>query len=350
MVQRVGPTSATIVVETDRPARVDVAWTGDPAGGERHAAAVTGDGRRHLAELAGLPPAARVAYEVSVDGAKVVAASFATAPRAGDIVRLAVYGDVRGGHATHAALVGHLVDDAPDAVLFTGDLVLRGTDEGDWQRFFAIAQPLLATTPYYPVLGNHDVGAAGDRQRRFADRFALPPAPPGRPAGAAYYSVDVGEVHVVALDSNAYDVAAQRAWLEQDLAAADGARAVIAITHDGPFSRGTHGGNPLAARDYVPVLARHHVAVLFSGHDHLYQRGVAGGLPYVVSGGGGAPLYPVRCGVRRRPRCHDDDGMIAFASAHHDVLVTVYPTGLELCPRLADGSPLEPCVHLPLRP
>jgi 3',5'-cyclic AMP phosphodiesterase CpdA len=266
------------------------------------------------------------------------------------VIRLAVYGDVRGGHDVHAAIVGHLCADAPDAVLFTGDLVLRGHDEGDWQRFFAIARPLLATTPYYPAQGNHDVGAGGDRDRRFEDRFVLPPGPPDRPAGAAWYSVDIGDVHLVALDSNAYDAPAQRAWLEADLAAAAGARAVVAITHDGPYSRGTHGGNPAAARAYAPVLARHRVAVVFSGHDHLYQRGEVGGLPYVVSGGGGASLYPVRCGVGRRPRCRVDDGMIAIASEHHYVLLTVYPTGLELCPRRADGTPVEPCVRLPPRP
>ena len=345
MVQRVGPTTATVVVETDHPARVAVRW-GDAG---QHEAAVTGDGRRHEAALTGLPLDQRVRYRVDVDGAAAAEASFATAPGPGEVVRVAVYGDVRGGHDVHAALVARMAADAPDLVLFTGDLVLRGTDEADWQRFFSIAAPLLATTPYYPAQGNHDVGAGGDRARRLVDRFALPPGPPDRPAGAAWYSFDAGDVHVVALDSNAYDHEAQRAWLEADLAAADGARAILAVTHDGPFSRGTHGGNDLALRAYVPILVRHRVSVVFSGHDHLYQRGVARGLPYVVAGGGGAPLYPVRCGVPRRPRCRVDDGLEHAEAAHHYVLVTVHPGGLELCPRRVDGSPLEPCVTLPAR-
>lgn len=351
MVQRVGPTAATIVVETDRPATVAVTWSpaaGPPSSLDR-AAAVTGDGRHHVAELTDLPVDATVHYRVTVEGVVAAEAAFATAPRPGEVVRLAIYGDVRGGHAVHAALIAQMQAEAPDAVLSTGDLVLRGTDEGDWQRFFAIAGPLLATTPYYPALGNHDVGAGGDRGRRFGDRFALPPGPADRPVGAAWYSFDVGDVHVVALDSNAYDHPAQRAWLEADLAAHADARTVIAIAHDGPFSRGTHGGNPTAARDLVPILVRHRVAVLFSGHDHLYQRGVADGLPYVVTGGGGAPLYPQRCGARHRPRCRIDDGALAVASQHHYVLLTIYPAGLELCPRRVDGTPLEPCVGLRTR-
>ena len=49
------------------------------------------------------------------------------------------------------------------------------------------------------------------------------------------------------------------------------------------------------ARDYAPLLAAAHVDVLFSGHDHIYERGMGttpeGKLTYVVTGGGGAPLY-----------------------------------------------------------
>ena len=45
------------------------------------------------------------------------------------------------------------------------------------------------------------------------------------------------------------------------------------------------------------------VSFVFSGHDHLYQRGEVDGLKYVVSGGGGAPLYSVRCGAKGKPRC-----------------------------------------------
>ena len=61
-------------------------------------------------------------------------------------------------------------------------------------------------------------------------------------------------------------------------------------------------------RDYAPLLAAGHVDVLFCGHDHIYERGVGstptGKLTYVVTGGGGAPLYNPRCQAaasHRRP-------------------------------------------------
>jgi hypothetical protein len=41
-----------------------------------------------------------------------------------------------------------------------------------------------------------------------------------------------------------------------------------------------------------PLLARYRVALVLSGHDHLYQRFAAvDGVHYVVAGGGGKSIY-----------------------------------------------------------
>jgi 3',5'-cyclic AMP phosphodiesterase CpdA len=273
-------------------------------------------------------------------------------PRPGAPIRIGVYGDVRGGHATHARLVGHMLREGLDAVAVTGDMVLHGSDEADWQRFFAVTRELLAQVPYWPAVGNHDLGWNGaDHARSAGEVFALPPGPPGRPPGAYWYSRDIADVHLVFLDSNAYDRAEQEAWLDADLAAARArrVRAILAFTHDGPFARGYHGGNAVARARYVPILAKHRADLLFAGHDHLYQRGEHAGVRYVVTGGGGAPLYALRCGVPGRPRCARADGMRAIAREHHSAVLTV-ARDLELCVRRADGTLIEKCVRYPLAP
>ncbi|MEZ4367934.1 MAG: metallophosphoesterase [Kofleriaceae bacterium] len=346
LVAEVGRDHATIVVETDVPTEARVRYGATEAlGAER---TVEGRARRHQLALAGLPIGQPLYYQVVVDGVAGTVHRVALAPAPGEVVRIALYGDVRGGHDTHARLVEAIRAEAPDLVLATGDLVLRGSDLGDWQRFFSIAGPLLAEVPYHSALGNHDLGRAGDDGRRAEAWFARPPPPPGRPDGAGWFSVDVADVHVALLDSNAYGEPAQRAWLDADLAAARarGAQVLLAVTHDGPYSRGTHRGNRVAARDYAPILARHRVALLASGHDHLYQRGRVRGLDYVVTGGGGAPLYKVSCGVPGRRPCAADDGLRHVESAHHYVMLTVFPDHLELCPRRPDQSLLEPCTRL----
>jgi hypothetical protein len=345
LVQRVTQTSATLVFETDLPTRAELRYgrTGDQLRARAGTTALPST--RHVVQLSGLTPGSRVFYRVVLEGVPLPVRSFATAPRAGEPLRFAVFGDVRSGHEVHGRIVRALVDEAPDFVLSTGDAVYAGHDEGDWQRFFAVAEELLALVPLYPVCGNHDLGASPAGLRTFEDIFALWPGPARRPARGAWYAFDVADLHFVMLDSNRYGDPEQLAWLEEDLASVRGkARAVFVATHHGPWSRGPHGGHPEALAWYVPVLEKAQVAALFSGHDHLYQRGRVGNLRYVVSGGGGAPLYPVRCGVRGRPACGEEDGAEATHSEYHYLLVEVYRDHARLCPKRPDGTPLEACV------
>ena len=352
VVQQVGETSAALVFETDLPAQAVVEYGPTAARGRVARSAGGGLAVRHVVRLDDLPAGQPVHYRVIAGSEVSDDLVFHTAPAAGDVLRFVVYGDVRGGHQTHGALVEAILGEAPDLVLVTGDLVLRGSDEGDWQRFFAVTQGLLARVPYYPAAGNHDTGRSGDEGRRMNEIFLLWPPPADRPEWGHWYSFDVAGVHFVMLDSNAYEHDEQLAWLERDLAAARqrGVRAIFASAHDGPYSRGPHGGSAYAAEHYAPVLARHGVVLMFTGHDHLYQRGEVDGLAYMVSGGGGAPLYRVRCGVRGRRACARADGMAHVTSEHHYIIVTVYPGQVQACPKRADGSPLEPCTTYRLAP
>ena len=44
----------------------------------------------------------------------------------------------------------------------------------------------------------------------------------------------------------------------------------------------------------IPMFERYHVTAGFFGHDHNYQHYLKGGVHYVTTGGGGAPLYDVK--------------------------------------------------------
>jgi hypothetical protein len=351
IVQWLGPTAAAVAFDTDLPSRAAVEY-GVAGSKERMTSAPSASGAlavRHRVELRDLPAASSIRYRVVAGGDASADLSFRTAPATGDPVRFAVYGDMRGGHRTHGRIVEALLDEAPDFVLVTGDLVLRGTDEGGWQKFFEVAGGLLARIPYYPAAGNHDLGRAGEEERRMNEIFALPETRE-RPEWGHWYSFDVAGVHLVMLDSNAYEHEAQLEWLEADLAAARkaGARAIFAAVHDGPYSRGSHGGNPLARERYAPILSKHQVLLLFAGHDHIYQRGEAGGLRYIVSGGGGAPLYSIKCGTRGRSRCQIDDGADLAVSEHHYIVITVQRDYAQVCPKRPDRTPLEKCVRYKL--
>jgi len=168
-------------------------------------------------------------------------------------------------------------------------------------------------------------------------------------------------VHFIILSTNDMRDPAQRTWLVDDLARArrHHARAIFAFCHEGPWAHSLHGGASEMVRGYAPLLAAAHVDVLFSGHDHIYERGTGttpeGKLTYVVTGGGGAPLYNPRCKAASGPPPGDVPGPLppcppsvsVLTKAYHYIIVEVATDGIDLCPRRPDGTALEPCVHLP---
>jgi hypothetical protein len=339
IVTDIATTSATISVETDPNLDAVLEWG---TGGTLQHRVVSPPGRIHRFTIESLPARAAISYRVRAGAAQSALYAFTTAPKPGDVVRVGIYGDVRGGHDTHRRLVNAMLGEGLDIVAVTGDMVARGSDRADWQMFFAITREMLATLRYVPAIGNHDLGW----RNTDPDVFALPAGPAGRPDHAYWYSIDLADIHLVFLDSNAYDRKEQELWLETDLAAARarGVRGIIVLTHDGPYSRGLHRGNQVARERYVPILTRHKIDLLVAGHDHLYQRGEHEGLRYVVSGGGGASLYEPTCGVRRKPKCIPD-GMQKLLTVHHYLVVTIDKETLELCPRDTDGKLLEKCVR-----
>ncbi len=295
-----------------------------------------GDGTWHSVTVTGLQPDHSYAYHVEAGATRSDEARFATAPPAGKRLRFAVFGDNRTGGDVHRQLVEGLVMEAPDFVLNTGDMVGQ-SNESEWQTFFDIEHPLLATTPLYPVMGNHEHDYGDDE--RFAQLF---PLGDDKLFSGRVYALDYGSVHIAALDSNG-DLDAQSRWLDGDLAAADarGQLSFVAL-HWGPLcgcSGFQHGSNDDAA-PITKVAARHHVAVLFSGHNHLYERGVRDGLTYVVSGGGGAPLQATGT---------IDSTQATFAQNHY-VIVDVLGSDVRLTAKTAQGTVLDDATVTPVSP
>jgi hypothetical protein len=133
----------------------------------------------------------------------------------------------------------------------------------------------------HPVPGNHEYltpGAAGYFQY-FGDNGVTTGAPGG------YYSFNLGNWHIDALNSNCTDsgcgdaldggtTSAQLTWLNTDLANARAANpnaCVLAMWHHPRFSAGWTSGVPNVAPLY-DALYNAHADVVLNGHDHLYER------------------------------------------------------------------------------
>jgi 3',5'-cyclic AMP phosphodiesterase CpdA len=195
-------------------------------------------------------------------------------------LRLAVVGDI--GHpggrerATAAAITEAGRLRPYDALVLLGDNVYpRGDPAGlDDTVFEPFAEVLRDGARLWPILGNHDVmdGNAA------ANVVAL--GMPGR-----WYAEELDDLLYVALDSNDLN-GRQLAWLDRVLAGSDARWKIVALHHP-PYSAGYQGSDLEARRLVSPILERHGVQLVLSGHEHDYERSrPIGGVTYVVSGAG----------------------------------------------------------------
>jgi 3',5'-cyclic AMP phosphodiesterase CpdA len=217
--------------------------------------------------------------------------TFRTPPTARSSFEFIVYGDTRSRHDMHRRVMQALERQQPHFVIHTGDLVLDGSDTRLWPIFFSIEAALLRRTAFYPCLGNHERNHA-----QYYEFFDVK---------TPYYSFNWGTLHVSVLDSDVGNIAGgslaqqrfwseQTSWLERDLETNQKADLRIVACHHPPLSavasrqKSTH-----PVQELMPLFERYKVHAVFGGHDHNYQHHVKNGVHYIVTGGGGAPLYPV---------------------------------------------------------
>jgi 3',5'-cyclic AMP phosphodiesterase CpdA len=192
---------------------------------------------------------------------------------------IVIYGDCRSGHDTHRQIVADAVKIEPKAVFNAGDLVDDGSSADQWGTFDNITSELRKIAPYYPTLGNHDLPP-----ELFLADFDLP-------NNERWYSVDIESLHFVVLDTTS-DISQgsdQYVWLEARLQTLS-EDFVVAITHYPLLSTGVHGGDSDLSQTLMPLFEEYHVDIVFSGHDHDYERSLNNGIYHIVTGGGGAPL------------------------------------------------------------
>lgn len=334
-----GLTSTGVVVRwegsAEGPAKVVVEGPEGPS-----EASTSERGAFHGVELRGLRPSTRYTYRVEAGGAASEAGSFTTAPAGNAPFSFLVYGDNRSDPAAHERVVAGMLRAPSDFLVHTGDMVQTGGSSTDWQIFFSIERPLLRDRCLFGAVGNHElVGYGADNFLRY-----FSPAKAAGPGteGGLFYSVRWSNARFFFLNAMAtWDSSRDREWLGRELdrsAVEDGDVHRIAVMHHGPYSAGPHGPNAAFVRSGVEELLRSRgVDLVLAGHDHLYERGESRGLKYIVSGGGGAPLY------QKRSRPHQTTQ--AFESTHHYVSMRVDGDDVKAEARRADGTLIESCGY-----
>ncbi len=247
------------------------------------------DGLQRAAHIEGLEPGTDYCYSL-LGMTEPTHFRTAPAPDTNALVRFAVFGDSGTGDDHQRAVRDQLRSVPLDLMLHTGDVAYHsGTLEQIERNYFDVYAELIGSVPMFPVAGNHDYET--DDAAPFREVFDLPDG--GSPSGGErWYSFDWGDVHFVALDTQQiYEE--QITWLDRDLAQNQRSWVVVYM-HRPPFSSGKHGGSAAVLESFVPLFERHHVPLVFAGHEHDYERTIPiAGVTYVVTGGGGRYLRGV---------------------------------------------------------
>jgi hypothetical protein len=258
----------------------------------------------HNTLISGLRPDTEYAYDILQDGTDRGKGTFHTYPEGTVPFHFCVLGDTRSGHETHRQIVDRIIAEHPLFVINTGDLVGNGNDISLWETFFDINETLIRNVPYYTVLGNHEQDS-----KNYYDFFNLP-------GNERYYFFTVGDALFVVLDMEGPDYETpdylqgsargrfwegisktyfekEKAWLENLLTLNEDAGYIFVFFHPTWYSvKSSRVAEAVRRRAFWgDIFERHHVSAVMNGHDHYYEHALHGGTHYIVTAGGGAPLY-----------------------------------------------------------
>ena len=200
--------------------------------------------------------------------------------------RFAVIGDFGTGGSDEFAMA-NLMFEAHKAVpldfaLTVGDNIYPNGSGRLLRKNFEepFAALLKEKVSFYATLGNHDVEEGRQDQINY---------PLFNMSGSNYYSFNRGNglVEFFMLDSTAFG-ATQESWLTNALKNSKALWKVAAFHHPLYSSSSKHGSDISLRSKMEPLFKQHGVQVVFSGHDHNYERTKPqNGIQYFVTGAGG---------------------------------------------------------------
>jgi predicted phosphodiesterase len=201
-------------------------------------------------------------------------------PNAASSVKFAVIGDNGTGdrpeYEVGAQMARARASFAFDSVIMLGDNMYGSQEPADFVKKFE--QPYKALlesgVQFFATLGNHD-----NQLNRYYKPFSM--------GGERYYSFAKKNVRFFVLDSDSLDPK-QMAWLEDSLKSSTDEWKICYFHHPLYSDGGTHGSAVELRVVLEPLFLRYGVAVVFSGHEHFYERLTPQkGIYYFIEGAGG---------------------------------------------------------------
>lgn len=229
------------------------------------------------------------------------------------------------------ACATRLTGASPDLVLHGGDLQYMSNPIDTWSGFFKELAPLTSIAPFHTCIGNHEYEEMNEFEQQYKRLFEGH----GDVGSTIDYSAfTYGGVRFLLLNSEIELVdsdSPQHRWMIAELEKVQNSNlrfAVVAFHR--PYFTFSKSMPNFETRDVLhPIFQQYNVPIVFTGHNHCYERFEADGITYVMDGGGGALSYKIDHNkedvLAIRP---SDEPLRKFASRTYGVTVaTINPDG-----------------------
>jgi 3',5'-cyclic AMP phosphodiesterase CpdA len=208
-------------------------------------------------------------------------------------LQFAILGDSRDGEKVFTQLIQKILKRDPHFIIHLGDMISR-PDEKEWKRFFEISKAI--DIPFFPVIGNHEVADTTRGEEIYRKQFDLP-------GGKTYYAFREAGALFVILDSEkgrGQILEEQRMWLDETLSSSEEKFKLVFLHRPlfppvGSIKLGrAMDKHPMARDDLHQLFVKTGVKAVFQGDDHRYDQMVKDQILYIITGGGGAPIYALK--------------------------------------------------------
>ncbi len=266
----VSPSAATITVGQN----LQLTATVSPASASTTIAWASSNGAVATVSQAGVVSGVAVgtaSISASGGGATGTSAITVTASQPPGSVVMVGAGDIASCSSSGDEATATLLDGIDGTVFNLGD---NAYDNGTAAEFTNCYNPSWGRhkARTKPSPGNHEYGTAGA-----AGYFGYFGAAAGDPT-KGYYSYNLGDWHVVVLNSNlscavvsCASNSPQEQWLRADLAA-NTKLCTLAYWHHPRFNSGAAHGNDLDVSPLWDALYQYNADVILNGHEHIYER------------------------------------------------------------------------------
>jgi len=206
-----------------------------------------------------------------------------------------VMGDNRSGDDIYRKLLSIAMERKPDFVVNTGDMIAAPGNKQEWAKFWEMSKTI--TVPYFLTVGNHDAHPKVPlSEKTYKQEVDLP-------GNELYYSFVAGNSLFIVLDSFMDNqekriIGEQFKWLDTVLVNSTQKHKFVFLHHPlyTDLGKGHHAHESLdkytESRDRLEALfVKYKVDAVFAGHEHYYEKRSVDNVLYIITGGGGAPVY-----------------------------------------------------------